>query len=173
MYSSGNPTNIANPIKDASVRVDIKTESGRLTLYETSLCQKLPWESLGKKNKLDPSGYLSTYNVKDIQLICCVSDANTLWLVPPAVQARFIESLRRSMEIVFSWQLIRDRPKGKEVVKYEVYVEDRHLPEPAVVMDVLNGTANNFTIYDVYPRFFRVTGSGDVRFFEQEVYHDH
>jgi len=31
MYSSGNPTNIANPVKDANVQVDIKTVSGRLT----------------------------------------------------------------------------------------------------------------------------------------------
>ncbi|PKI78239.1 hypothetical protein CRG98_001410 [Punica granatum] len=169
MYSSGNPTNIANPIKDASVRVDIKTDSGRLTLFETTLCQKLSWNDLVDQANLDPEGYSSAYNVKDIQLICCQPDASRLWLVPPMVQARFIKSLQWSMKIIFSWELTRDRPKGKEAVKYELEVEDMNLPEPSKVMEVLNGSSNSFRIYNVYPRFFRVTGSGDVRFLEQEV----
>lgn len=169
MYSSGNPTNIANPIKDASVQVDIKTEGGRLTLFETTLCRKISWDDIDDQASLDPQGYLSAYNVKDIQLICCQPDASRLWLVPPMVQVRFIRSLWRSMKIILSWELMRDRPKGKEAVKYELEVEDINLPEPSEVIKVLNGSLNTFTIYNVYPRFFRVTGSGDVRFLEQEV----
>lgn len=171
MYSSGNPTNIANPIKDASARVNIETESGKLTLFETTLCEKLSWGELDSDHNLDPLGYLSAYNVKDVQVICCQADASTFWLVPPVVQARFIKSLRWSMKITFSWQLTRDRPKGKELVKYELDVDDFNLPSSSEVMEVLNGTTGSFKIYDVYPRFFRVTGSGDVRLLEPVVCH--
>ncbi|KAK7337825.1 hypothetical protein VNO77_18412 [Canavalia gladiata] len=169
MYSSGNPTNIANPIKDASARVDIKTLSGRLTLFETTLCEMISWEKPEERTSLDPQGYLSAYNEKDIQLICCQSDASTLWLVPPIVQARFKESLRWSMDITFSWEFIRDRPKGKEVVKYELTIQEQDLPKSTEVTKVFNGTSNSFTVFNIYPRYFRVTGSGDVRFLEQSV----
>ncbi|XP_010242544.1 PREDICTED: piezo-type mechanosensitive ion channel homolog isoform X2 [Nelumbo nucifera] len=169
MYSSGNPTNIANPIKDASVQIDVKTAGGRLTLYHTTLCERLPWDQLDVDVNLDPHGFLDTYNKNDIQLICCQSDASTLWLVPPVVQARFIQSLNKNMKIIFSWVFTRDRPKGKEVVKYDPPIQKQDLPEPSEVKAVLNGTANSFRIYNIYPRYFRVTGSGDVRLLEQEV----
>ncbi|EXC31832.1 hypothetical protein L484_020660 [Morus notabilis] len=168
MYSSGNPTNIANPIKDASVRIDINTVGGRLILFETTLCEKLSWNELDMNTKMDTHGYLRTYNEQDIQLICCQAGASSLWLVPPVVQARYMNSLQRSMDIIFSWQFTRDRPKGKESVKYELTVQDQDLPKPSEVMEVLNGTANSFTIYNMYPRYFRVTGSGEVRFLENE-----
>ncbi|CAN0914330.1 Piezo-type mechanosensitive ion channel homolog [Linum grandiflorum] len=169
MYSSGNPTNIANPIKDANVRIEIRSVSGRLTLYETTLCEKIPWERLDMSINLDPRGYLSSYNKQDIQLICCQADASTLWRVPDVVQDRYTRSLRRAMDIIFSWQLTRDRPRGKEAVKYELVVQDEDLPSYSDVMKVLNGTANSFSIYNVYPRYFRVTGSGDIRSLEQTV----
>lgn len=171
MYSSGNPTNIANPIKDASARVDIKTLSGRLTLFETTLCEKISWENLDAPTLLDPHGYLSSYNEKDIQLICCQADASMLWLVPPVVQARFGESLRSNMDITFSWQFTRDRPKEKEVVNYELTIENQDLPDASEVMEVFDGSSNSFTVFNVYPRYFRVTGSGDVRGIEQPVCH--
>ncbi|KAK6243143.1 hypothetical protein QUC31_009552 [Theobroma cacao] len=169
MYSSGNPTNIANPIREASVRIDIKTNSGRLTLFETTLCEKISWNEVKRHIDLDPQGYLDNYNEVDIQLICCQPDASNLWLVPPVVQARYIKSLGWSMNIVFSWQFTRDRPRGKEVVKHELLVADQDLPQSAEVMRVLNGTANSFRMFNIYPRYFRVTGSGDVRFLEQAV----
>ncbi|KAJ6413922.1 hypothetical protein OIU84_006678 [Salix udensis] len=169
MYSSGNPTNIANPIKDASIRIDIKTLSGRLTLFETTLCEKISWDELDSHDDLDPQGYLREYNEKDIQLICCQADASTLWHVPPVVQTRYMRSLRLNMDIIFSWQLTRDRPKGKEVVRYELIVQDEDLPTYSEVMEVLNGTTNSFRIFNVYPRYFRVTGSGEVRLLEQSV----
>ncbi|TKY61454.1 Piezo-type mechanosensitive ion channel-like [Spatholobus suberectus] len=169
MYSSGNPTNIANPIKDASARVDIKTSSGRLTLFETTLCEKISWEKLEACRSLDPQGYLSAYNEKDIQLICCQSDASTLWLVLPIVQARFIKSLRWNMDITFSWEFIRDRPKGKEAVNYELTIQEQDLPKSSEVTKVFNGTSNSFTVFNIYPRYFRVIGSGDVRSLEQSV----
>ncbi|KAK7258817.1 hypothetical protein RIF29_24404 [Crotalaria pallida] len=169
MYSSGNPTNIANPIKDVSVRVDLNTVSGRLTLFETTLCEKISWEKLEARSSLDPEGYLNAYNGNDIQLICCQPDASTSWLVPPVVQARFIKSLKWGMDIIFYWQLTRDRPKGKEVVKYELTVQEHDLPESSEVTEVFNGTSNSFTVFSIYPRYFRVTGSGDVRSLEQTV----
>uniref|UniRef100_A0A2N9GWI9 Piezo non-specific cation channel cap domain-containing protein n=1 Tax=Fagus sylvatica TaxID=28930 RepID=A0A2N9GWI9_FAGSY len=170
MYSSGNPTNIANPIKDASVQVDIKTVSGRLTLYQTTLCEKLPWDKLNADINLEPQGFWDTYNENDIQLICCQADASILWLVPSVVQTRFIQSLDSDtdMDILFTWVFTRDRPKGKEVVKYERPIDPLDLPKRSDVQKVLNGSMNSFRIYNVYPRYLRVTGSGEVRSLEQE-----
>ncbi|XP_021727828.1 piezo-type mechanosensitive ion channel homolog [Chenopodium quinoa] len=172
MYSSGNPTNIANPVRDVSVQVDIKTNGGRLTLYQTTLCEKLEWENVKNKDDLDPQGLLTTYDMNDIQLICCQADASTLWLVPEVVQKRFTESLNvgRDMHIIFSWVLTRDRPKGKEVVKYERDVDNASdLPKRSELQSVFNGSMNSFRVKNIFPRFFRVTGSGDVRPFEPEL----
>lgn len=166
MYSSGNPTNIANPINDASVQLDIKTDGGRLTLYQTTLCQRIPWDQISNYNNLDPDGCLDAYNEYDIQLICCQADSSSLWLVPDAVQRRFTQSFNSNMEIKFSWVLARDRPKGKEVVKYDLTVDP---PQPSKVEKVINGSASSFRVENIYPRFFRVTGSGDVRPFEKQV----
>ncbi|PON52884.1 Piezo family [Trema orientale] len=170
MYSSGNPTNIANPIKDASVQVDIKTVIGRLTLYQTTLCETLPSDKLNSDVNLGPYDYLATYNKNDIQLICCQADSNARWLIPDVVQTKFIWSLDWDieMDITFTWVLSRERPKGKEVVKYDWSVSAPDLPERSDVQKVLNGSMNSFRINNVYPRFFRVTGSGDIRPLELE-----
>ncbi|KAL6502839.1 hypothetical protein OROHE_024007 [Orobanche hederae] len=169
MYSSGNPTNIANPVNDASFQFDIKTTSGRLPLYQTTLCKRIAWDQLNPNVDLDPQNYLASYDVNDIQLICCLADASTMWLVPDVVKKQFMESLNSSMDIKFSWVLTRDRPKGKETVKYERSVDPSNLPGSLEIKGVLNGTYSSFRIYNFYPRFFRVTGSGEVRPFEQEV----
>ncbi|KAE9589210.1 putative Piezo family protein [Lupinus albus] len=172
MYSSGNPTNMANPIKDASFQIDIKTVSGRLTLYQTTLCERIQWDSLNSDVNLDPNGYLGAYNKNDIQLICCQADASTLWLVPHVVRTRLITSLERytdDMEIFFTWILSRDRPKGKEVVKYEKPVDPQYLPRQSDVRKVLNSSMNSFRIYNVYPRYFRLTGSGDIRTLNEDT----
>ncbi|XP_041993194.1 piezo-type mechanosensitive ion channel homolog [Salvia splendens] len=170
MYSSGNPTNIANPINDASFQFDIKTAAGRLTLYQTTLCERLGWDELNKNANFDPQHYLDSYNENDIQFICCKGDASTLWLVPEVVQKQFVRSLNSSdMDMKFSWVLSRDRPKGKERVKYERSIDSHDLPKPSDVEGVFNGSLNSFRISNIYPRFFRVTGSGEVRPFEQEV----
>ncbi|XVE77731.1 hypothetical protein DITRI_Ditri13aG0086100 [Diplodiscus trichospermus] len=172
MYSSGNPTNIANPIKDASFQTDISTGGGRLTLYQTTLCEKLQWDRLSSDVNLDPLNYLDTYNKNDIQLICCQADASVLWLVPDVVQRRFVQSLDWDVEmsITSTWLLWRERPKGKEFVKYEKPVDSKDLPERSDVQKVLNGSTNGFRIYNLYPRYLRVTGSGEVRPLEQEVH---
>ncbi|XP_073309435.1 piezo-type mechanosensitive ion channel homolog isoform X2 [Primulina huaijiensis] len=170
IYSNGNPTNIANPINDASFQFDIKTVDGRLTLYQTTLCEKLLWNDFNANVDIDPEGYLSSYNVNDIQLVCCQADASTMWLVPDVVQKQFISSLNSSsMDIKFSWVLTRDRPKGKETVKYERSVDPSDLPKSSEVERVLKGSFSSFRVYNIYPRYFRVTGSAEIRPFEQEV----
>ncbi|XP_057815209.2 piezo-type mechanosensitive ion channel homolog isoform X1 [Cryptomeria japonica] len=164
MYSSGNPTNIANPIKDVSTQIDIKTGGGRLTLYQNTLCECLLWEDLlAAGYNLDPQDYLKTYNIKDIQLICCRAESNTLWLVPPSVVKSLMESIDNESAIMFSWEFTRDRPKGKEVVRYNP-------SEPADssgLLDVLNGTSDVAKMFKIYPRYLRVTGSGEVHELEQ------
>lgn len=170
MYSSGNPTNIANPINDASFQLDIKTAAGRLTMYQTTLCERLGWDQLNSNANLDPDHNLDSYNVNDIQFVRCKDDASTLWLVPEVAQRQFVLSLNTScMNMKFSWVLKRDRPKGKETVKYERNIDPLDLPNPSEVEGVLNGSSRSFRIFNIYPRFFRVTGSGEIRPFEQEV----
>ncbi|KAK6937476.1 Piezo non-specific cation channel, R-Ras-binding domain [Dillenia turbinata] len=137
MYSSGNPTNIASPIKDASFKIDLQTLDGIL------------------------------YSRSKIQVICCQPDANTLWHVPDIVLRRFIQSLNWDMHVSFPWILIRDRPKGKEVAKCERNVDPSYLPKPADVQNELNGTTNSFGVNNIYPRHFRVTGSGEIRPFNE------
>jgi hypothetical protein len=73
------------------------------------------------------------------------------------------------MDIIFTWVLTRDRPKGKEVVKYEKIVSPPDLPKQSDIQKVLNGSTNSFRIYNLYAKHLRVTGSGEVRSFEQEV----
>lgn len=150
-----------------SVHVDIKAIGGRLTLFQTTLCDIFPWKSLASLDILDPQNYLDAYNAEDIQLICCQPDASTLWLVPPVAQNRYIRSLGQ-MELMLTWIFLRARPKGKESVKYESPVDN--CPSMDDVAQVLNGTANSFRIIDAYPRYFRVTGSGEVRRLDTTVY---
>lgn len=170
MYSSGNPTNIANPINDASIQFDIKTEGGKLMLYQTTLCSITPWTDLNSSIDLDPHGYLESYNVNDIQLICCQADATDLWLVPNVIQTRFSQLIDNNMSMKFNWILTRDRPKDKEVVKFGQNLDPLDLPDPSEVKQVLEGSSNSFRVNNTYPRYFRVTGSGEVRVFDQEVY---
>ncbi|CAL4963575.1 unnamed protein product [Urochloa decumbens] len=172
IYSSGNPTNIANPIIDVSIKIDIKALGGRLTLFKTTACEKIPWKYLKAYGDVDPLGYLGAYNVDDIQLICCQPDASTMWLIPPPVQSRFIQSLEKElpfekMELILNWDFLRARPKGKELVRYESPIE--HCPSVDDVKQVLNGTTKSFSIIDAYPRYFRVTGSGEVRRLEAAI----
>ncbi|XP_020597210.1 piezo-type mechanosensitive ion channel homolog isoform X2 [Phalaenopsis equestris] len=159
IYSSGNPTNIANPVTYVSVQIDIQANVGRLTPFQTSLCEILPYQSLEFFDK----PYLYTYNVQDIQLICCESDASTMWLVPPVVQQRYIRSLNSSLQFIFTWVFMRERPKGKEAVKFESSVEQ----SADELKEVLNGTGGSIRLLNAYPRYFRVTSSGEVRRLEQ------
>uniref|UniRef100_A0A0D9V196 Piezo non-specific cation channel R-Ras-binding domain-containing protein n=1 Tax=Leersia perrieri TaxID=77586 RepID=A0A0D9V196_9ORYZ len=173
IYSSGNPTNIANPIIDVSVKIDIKALGGRLTFFKTTACEKIPWKYMRAYDDIDPLDYLGAYNVEDIQLICCQPDASTMWLIPAPVQSRFIQSLEETemkfgkMELILNWYFLRARPKGKELVKYESPVD--HSPSVDDVKKVLNGTTDSFRINDAYPRYFRVTGSGEVRRLEASI----
>uniref|UniRef100_A0A0E0JJ67 Uncharacterized protein n=1 Tax=Oryza punctata TaxID=4537 RepID=A0A0E0JJ67_ORYPU len=173
IYSSGNPTNIANPIIDVSVKIDIKALGGRLTFFKTTVCEKIPWKHMRAYDDVDPLDYLGAYNVEDIQLICCQPDASTMWLIPAPVQSRFIQSLEETemifgnMELILNWDFLRARPKGKELVKYESPVD--RSPSVDDVKRVLNGTTNSFRITDAYPRYFRVTGSGEVRRLEASI----
>ncbi|KAJ4772325.1 piezo-type mechanosensitive ion channel component [Rhynchospora pubera] len=163
IYSSGNPTNIANPVIDVSLQVDVKAHGGRLMLFQTTACERIHWVELDTDVDLDPNHYLDTYNVEDIQLVCCQPDASTMWLIPPVVRKRYVQTLdldEDNLDLIITWIFIRARPKGKESVKYESIVDSIN---GYSLKRVLNGTSDRFTILDGYPRYFRVTGSGEVR----------
>ncbi|KAJ3671637.1 hypothetical protein LUZ60_007716 [Juncus effusus] len=163
IYSSGNPTNIANPVIDVSLQIDVKATGGRLTLYQTTACERIPWVDLDTNIDLDPDDYLDSYNEEDIQLICCQPDASTMWLIPPVVRKRYMQTLNETIDdlaLIVTWTFLRARPKGKESVKYESVVSSISADD---LINVLNGTTSQFTIIDGYPRYFRVTGSGEIR----------
>ncbi|XP_042388036.1 piezo-type mechanosensitive ion channel homolog [Zingiber officinale] len=163
IYSSGNPTNIANPVVDVSIQIDIKSLGGRLTLYQSTICEKFPGGSLGNYDILNLHNYLDTYNIDDIQLICCEADSSTIFMAPSIVQSRYARSIDQNTTIIFTWIFTRERPKGKEAVKYESNVEN--CPCLDNVKQVLSGTGtlDGFNIPDAYPQYFRVTSSGEVR----------
>lgn len=172
MYSSGNPTNIANLIQDVSVQINIKSAGGRLHLFQTTQCERHSSTEPEFSEHSYNIPYLKTYNLQDIQLICCQADASSLWLVPPVVKNRYIKSLlqdRDDMRFIFTWIFTRERPKGKEEVKSETELSGDNSPSKYEVVDVLNGTRNGIELRNTYPKYFRVTSSGEVRQLEQTV----
>ncbi|GFY98768.1 hypothetical protein Acr_13g0001690 [Actinidia rufa] len=76
------------------VQHDIKTAGGKLTLFQTSLCEKISWDNLNTVDNLDPQCYLDTYDKNDIELICCQPDASTFWIVPDVKLRKFSMVLR-------------------------------------------------------------------------------
>lgn len=118
-------------------------------------------------DKVNPQPYLDAYNIQDIQLICCQADASTIWMVPSVVQSRYARSIDENTSIIFTWIFTRERPKGKEAVKYESFVEN--CPCLNTVKQVFDGITDSFRITDAYPQYVRVTSSGEVRPLEQIV----
>jgi piezo-type mechanosensitive ion channel component 1/2 len=148
---------------DVSLQVDVKAHGGRLMLFQTTACERIHWVELDTDVDLDPNNYLGTYNVEDIQLICCQPDASTMWMIPPIVRKRYVQTLdldEDELDLIITWIFIRARPKGKETVKYESTVDSINAYS---LKRVLDGVADSFRIMDGYPRYFRVTGSGEVR----------
>ncbi|KAJ1387063.1 Tetratricopeptide-like helical domain superfamily [Sesbania bispinosa] len=67
-----------------------------------------------------------------VKLICCQAYASTLWLVPLIVRNRLMQSLElyTDMEIFFTLILSRDKPKGKEGMKYEKPIDPTSGDQP-------------------------------------------
>lgn len=159
IYSSGNPSNSPNPVKDVRASIEVKTAGGIFRIYQTGLChnQALPDSSLCT---------LGQYDSRDVQVICCEPDGASLWLIPPGTLQSLISSIHaEDLEFSSQWEFARDRPKEKEIAHYSypwnskeqnIFVADQ-------LKGVLNGTLNSVYITNLYPRYFRVPGSGDVR----------
>lgn len=126
-------------------------------------CQKFSGSSLGNYDIINPLNYLDTYNAEDIQLICCEADSSTMWMVPPIVQSRYAGSIDQNTTIIFTWIFTRERPKGKESVKYESYVKNCPCLDDVKQVMSSSGTLDGFNVPDAYPQYFRVTSSGEVR----------
>jgi hypothetical protein len=167
IYSSGNPTNMANPVNDVRAGIQVKTGGGKFTLYETGLCHIHDLDTY----PLNQSSSLSSYAIRDVQMICCEPDAATLWLIPP----RTLQSLIHSIDIddfsfISWWEFTRERPKGKEVTRWmNSVVNAENSIIGSELKAVLNGTSHYVNIPDLYPEFFRVPGSGEVHSLEDEV----
>ena len=162
MYSSGNPTNYANPIVDVHVRIDLNSGSGKFTLYKTSLCRIFPLEELVTSGiRLDP--HLQDYELRDVQLICCEADADNLWLVPPPTLKKLTNLIKEESSIIARWEFTRQRPKTKEVALFINQTSGFYLEQDS------NETATALHIPALHPQYFRVTSAGDVRMLEGTV----
>ncbi|KAJ7571313.1 hypothetical protein O6H91_01G159100 [Diphasiastrum complanatum] len=162
MYSSGNPTNIVNQILEVHTQIHVKAGGGSFSLYETRLCELPFMEEVRRSGfDLDPNGILASYDIKDIQLICCQADADILWLIPPPTLQRMINLLDESSIIKSKWDFYRERPKTKETATYLQEISDSTIGPQ--LQEVLKGTHSTFSIPDMYPRYFRVTGAGEAR----------
>jgi hypothetical protein len=171
IYSSGNPTNMANPVNDVRAGIEVETVGGKFPLYETGLCHIYNLES-------PPEGSLSTlamYDIRDVQIICCEHDAATLWQIPPSTLQSLIQSIHDGDLTFYAWwQFSRERPKGKELASWSedvTTVENNLFGVGSQLRAVLNGTLASVNIAELYPLFFRVPGSGEARPLETGVRH--
>ncbi|KAI5060462.1 hypothetical protein GOP47_0024882 [Adiantum capillus-veneris] len=159
IYSSGNPTNFANPVLDAHVQIDLNTRSGKFMLYHTSLCSIYPMENLVESEVIDDS-HLEDYDLEDVQLICCESDADNLWLVPPPTLRTLLNSMQEDFSIIARWEFSRQRPKTKELALFS---------NESSSFDLIKDSSDNLTgllILDLHPQYFRITSTGEVRMLE-------
>lgn len=144
----------------------MKTAGGIFQLYQTGLCHNHLLEDYQEPPKaIDNWLQRSAVAKNDVQIVCCEPDAASLWLIPP----RTLQSLIRSIDndnFLFSawWEFNRERPKGKELATYPSpwSARENHSQEGVQLKAVLNGTMKSIYIPNLYPRFFRVPGSGEV-----------
>ncbi|MCO5611380.1 hypothetical protein L7F22_065633 [Adiantum nelumboides] len=159
IYSSGNPTNFANPVLDAHVQIDLNTRSGKFTLYHTSLCSISSMEDLVESG-VSSDSRLEDYDLEDVQLICCESDADNLWLVPPPTLRTLFSSMQDDFSIIARWEFSRQRPKTKEIALFS---------NESSSFSLFQDSSDNFTglsISDLHPQYFRITSTGEVRMLE-------
>ncbi|KAL2642994.1 hypothetical protein R1flu_010581 [Riccia fluitans] len=176
IYSSGNPTNIVNKICDVRAKIEVKTTGGKFPIFQTGLCQ-VP--SLQEKLRPDstPEPYTdpyllisSHYDIRDVQIICCEEDADSLWLIPPPTLRSLMDSVDDDIMFQTTWEFNRDRPKGKKIAAIQSVVVGMNSSLIArQLREVLNGTRKSFTIPNMYSRYFWIPGSGDVRTLEGTV----
>lgn len=168
IYSNGNPTNMANPVNDVRGGIEVKTVGGKFPLYETGLCHIFNLESPPK----DALSTLSAYDIRDIQIVCCEPDAAALWQIPPSTLQNLIKSIHDGdLSFYAWWQFNRERPKGKELALWSedvTSVDEDLFGGGSQLRAVLNGTLASVNIAKLYPLYFRVPGSGEVRALETE-----
>ena len=161
IYSSGNPTNTPNLVMDVHAGISVKTAGGVFKLYETGLCHNHTMPDT--KYSDDHRAFLTGYEPRDVQVICCEPDGASLWLIPPATLKSLIHSIDLD-DLVFSswWDFHRERPKEKELASYPLQPQQTMNVLPDQLKAVLNGSSDSIYIENLYPRYFRVPGSGDV-----------
>ncbi|KAL3696338.1 hypothetical protein R1sor_010414 [Riccia sorocarpa] len=177
IYSSGNPTNIVNQINDVRAKIEVKTSGGKFPIFQTGLCQVPFLQDVLKPGSTpepytDPYQFLSSssYDIRDVQIICCEEDADSLWMIPPPTLKSLMDSVDDDITFQTKWEFNRDRPKGKEIAAVPSDVVGMNSSLIAEQLrEVLNGTRKSLTIPNMYPRYFRIPGSGDVRTLEGTV----
>lgn len=172
--SSGNPTNIVNGINYVRTSVDVTTRGGKLTLYETGLCQvpfldELQEEGRSSETFDNLDDILVSYETRDVQIICCEKDAESQWMVPPPTIRRLADSIDEDLNFQIRWEFHRDRPTGKEIASYTPPIEMNATLVAQQFRRVLNGTLSSVIIPNMYPRYVHVAGSGDVRVLDNTV----
>lgn len=165
-----------NEINDVRTRIEVKTGGGRFTLFETGLCQvpfldDLQAAGLSSESRENLDRYLSSYDPRDVQIICCEEDAESEWSVPPPTIRSLLASIGDDFTFQTLWEFHRSRPKGNELA---VFLPERPFEMNVTLVaqqfrQVLNGTRSSVDIPSMYPRYFRVPASGDVRTLDNTV----
>ncbi|EFJ24248.1 hypothetical protein SELMODRAFT_102144 [Selaginella moellendorffii] len=163
IYSSGNPTNFVNEITEAHFEISLRTAGGSFTFYRSQLCNLHSMaDILDSGYDIDVDNALDSFDSKDVQMVCCEEDADSLWLIPPPTLRNLVKSFTEGVLLVPSWNFHRERPKSKETATFTgLPLAIKQLQE------VLNGTLSSILVADLYPRYFRVTSGGEARLLEQ------
>lgn len=160
---------MANPVNDVRAGIEVKTVGGKFPLYETGLCHIYNLESLPE----DSLSTLAAYDIRDVQIICCEHDAAELWQIPPSTLQSLIQSIHDGDLTFYAWwEFSRERPKGKELALWSEDVTTTGndvFGVGSLLRAVLNGTLASVNIAELYPLYFLVPGSGEVRLLETGV----
>ncbi|KAH7277309.1 hypothetical protein KP509_39G044800 [Ceratopteris richardii] len=159
IYSSGNPTNFANPVLDVHVQIELNTRNGRFNLYHTSLCTIYSMEDLADSGANSDS-HLEDYDLDDVQLICCESNADRLWLVPPPTLQALLDSIQNDFSVIAEWSFYRQRPKTKELALFT-----NESSSVSVYFDASTNTTG-LSVSNLHPQYFRISSTGEVYMLE-------
>lgn len=75
LFSTGNPTNYYNPIQDVRINVYLDTQEGTFPVYEAGARRRIDFYKPAEND------FLAQFDVHEIQLVCCFSDADSIWQV--------------------------------------------------------------------------------------------
>eukprot|EP00899_Mesostigma_viride_P028416 jgi/Mesvir1/875/Mv26589-RA.1 len=156
LFSTGNPTNLPNPVTSVHMSISVQTDDGRFTLYEAGdRRQMLPaWPAL---HRVDP---LREFEADQVQMVCGYPDGNTLWDLPPPMIRDLQALLNNDTYLVVSWSFGRERPLDRRETGFEVnWFGD----VAGQLRGVMNGSLESATFQGLYDAMWDLPGQGAPR----------